>query len=351
MIRRANPEYNILVAGVSFRTAGIDIRERFSLSLTEKEELLRRLKEYPSVHEVIVLSTCNRTEIYVSGPAGTADETDVLNTLFSIKKINPDHGFEKLFYCYRGEAAVQQLFTVTAGLDSLIIGERQILGQFKDAVLFSREREMLGRHFNILSNLAIRAGKKAQTETQISQGGSSVSWAAVTLAEKKLGGLRGKSVLVIGAGKMSKINLNLLHKKGAARIYLMNRSLARAEQTARQVNATVIPLSGLDRVLDKVDLCICSTSSPGYVLSKTAVIRALSKRRGRRMILIDISVPRNIDPEINTLKNVQLFVIDQLQKMVTQNQHQRQSAVDSVKQIINAKIQQYRVKITAKGAE
>lgn len=335
----------IICVGISFKTAGLEVREKFALDEPDKQRLITFLKGNRFVREALVLSTCNRTEIYVSVTDGVDIGDYLIDSLLHITGVPEQSGYEKRFYTIADKAAVEHLFRVTAGLDSLVLGERQILGQFRETVNFSREQDMLGRQFNILSDLAIRVGKKAQNETEISRGGSSVSWAAVAMAEKKLGGLKGKSVLVIGAGKMSKINLSLLRKKGAERVYVISRCQERARRSAVRHGAEVIPASRLQEVLGHVDLCLCSASSREYVLRKEEMLQAVKRRGGRRLVLIDISVPRNIDPRVGTIAGVKLLVVDELKKMVAENQGRRRQAVRAVEKIIRAKLDQYTAKM------
>lgn len=335
----------IYCVGISFKTAGLEIREKFALDQMRKQCLLENLRNNRFIQEALVLSTCNRTEIYVSVYASIDISTYLIDSLFKVTEIPLENQYERLFYVIEDKMAVEHLFRVTAGLDSLVLGERQILGQFRDTVNYSREQDMLGRQFNIMSDLAIRVGKKAQNETEISRGGSSVSWAAVAMAEKKLGGLKGKSVLVIGAGKMSKINLNLLRKKGVRDIFLISRSREKALRSAQMHDAQVISKNSLGEVMCEVDLCICSATASRYVLRRDFMEQVNRDRNGRRLVLIDISVPRNIDPDVAQISGIKLYMVDQLERMVRENRGRRQQAIRDVEHIVRSKVEQFSAKM------
>ena len=234
---------------------------------------------------------------------------------------------------------------MATGLDSLVLGERQILGQVKSAVDRARERGVFSKYFNILTNIAIRAGKKAQNETEINCGGSSISWAAIGMAEQILGPLKGKSVLVIGAGKMGELALGNLCNKGLEKIYLMNRTGEKAENIARQYGGVAASFWDIKEILAEVDLCICSAGAPHYILDKEQVGKILPARQGRPLALIDISMPRNIAPQVGELPGVCLRSIDDLDQVVGASMKKRQDAVLQVEGIIHQKIEEFNDKI------
>ena len=336
---------NIFVSGISHKTAPIDIREKFYLSETERRLLLSTLQSDPSVVEVIVLSTCNRTEIYANIISKNASEI-LLKTLFKIKNVSYPSEFKKYFYQHCDQDAIKHFYRVCAGLESIVFGERQILGQVKTAIELSRNRGMLGKHFNVLTGLAVRTGKKAQNETQISYGGVSVSWAAVTMAKRMLGTFRNKSFLIIGAGKMGHLAAGHLKNRGAGHIYVMNRSKEKAEFLAEKFSGTPVSFWDMKEILRKVDVCICSAGAPHYLIENDLMEKIMFARKGKELLCVDISIPRNIEPSVSSLKNVSLITVDDLGDVVAKNMEKRYAALSQVENIISKKVDQYNDKIS-----
>ncbi len=334
----------LTVIGLSHKTAPIEIRERFFLNEEEREILLNEFKADPGVVEALILSTCNRTEIYALTISSNV-ANPLIDRLFQVKKI--PHGVDGRghFYSREGAEAVEHLLRVASGLDSIILGEQQILGQVKSAVELSRRKGMMGKYFNILMGAAVRTGKKAQSETLIGSGGASVSWAAVAVAEKELGTLRDKSVLIIGAGKMGSIAAGYLKNKGAGHIYVINRSWEKAEHLAQKFAGTAVSYWDLEEVLGKVDVCICSAGAPHYILEKDLVEKVSFVRQGRRLVCVDISIPRNIDPRVAGVGEVSLITIDDLDQAVVHNIGKRQAAISQVEAIIAKKMVEFNAKI------
>lgn len=335
---------NLMMAGISHKTAPLGIRERFYLSETERELLLSTYQSSPAVVEVIVLSTCNRTEIYAHVLDGH-DASVLWRPLFNIKKLKSAPKLPQHFYSFIGKECVNQFLRVTAGIDSIVLGEKQILGQVKSAIELSRERGMLGKYFNILSGIAVKAGKKAQSETQISCGGVSVSWAAVTKAYHMLGTLHDKSFLIMGAGKMGSLAASQLSDRGAGQIYVMNRCQEKAQAIADQLNGIPVSFWDIKEILQKTDVCICSVGAPHYLLERTMVEKVMPFRPARPLLCVDISVPRNIEPSVAEIENVSLITIDDLGEVVAENMGKRHSALSQVESIIDQKIEQYYRKI------
>ncbi len=337
---------HIVILGVNHKTAPIEIRERFFLNPTQQDLLLSELKSDPKVLEAIVLSTCNRIEIYARTIQDANDRDFLVKHLLNVKKINSAHDLQQYFYFYQNEEAVRHFLKVTAGLDSLMLGEKQIIGQVKSSVDRAREMKMLDRHFNILSNVAIRTAKKAQTDTEISHGGSSISWAAMTMAENLLGTLEGKSILIIGAGKMGELTLEQIRNKGVKNIYLMNRTGSAAQSLAEAHNGIPVSFDEIKETLAEVDVCVCAASAPHYILEKKGVEKVMTLKRDRKLILIDISMPRNIDPQVASIESVYLSCIDDLDRVVNENMRKRQSAVSAVESIITQKLHEYYEKLS-----
>ncbi len=283
----------MLVIGLSHKTAPIEVREKFYLNPTQQELLLLELKNHPLVSEAFVLSTCNRIEVYLKRADKAIDQAFVVNLISKVKKTSFGNDFDGYLYAYENNEAVEHLLKVATGLDSLILGEKQILGQVKTAVKRSRQLGLLSKYFNILTQIAIRTGKKAQGETDISYGGSSISWAAIEMAQQILGTLQNKSVLVIGAGKMGELALDTLHKRGVAKIYLMNRTGEKAEALAQQYGGIAASFWDIKEILTEVDVAFCAVGAPHYILDDEKVAGIMKLRQGRVLMLMDISMPRN----------------------------------------------------------
>lgn len=339
--------------GINHKTAPISIREQLFLTPTEQQLFLCELRSNPSVIEAFVLSTCNRTEAYIRRLEGTEDLSFLINLILKIKKIDQIEDLTKYCYIYENNAAVRHLLNVACSLDSLVIGEKQILGQVKNAVERAREAGMLGKVFNVLTNTAIRAGKKAQTETDISAGGSSVSWAAVATAERCLETLSDKSILIIGAGKMGEVSLKQIISKNPKQIYLMNRTGSKAQELADKYQGEAVDFTDTKDVLTEVDLCICSVGAPHYVINQSLIQKVMPKRNNKPLLLIDISMPRNIDPLVVDVSGVTLRSIDDLDKIVQENMQRREKAIDDVKNIVDQKEQEFHTKMikTSLGTE
>ncbi|MDE2028256.1 MAG: glutamyl-tRNA reductase [Candidatus Omnitrophica bacterium] len=335
----------MLIAGLSHKTAPIEIREKFYLSPSQQDLLLSELKNHPLVTECFVLSTCNRTEVYLKRLDKTIDAAFIASMIARVKKMNFDFDPASYIYTHEGTAALEHLLRVSCGLESLMLGEKQILGQVKLSMERAQQASSLSRYFNILTNMAVRTGKKAQQETDISHGGSSISWAAIKMAEKYLGSLQERSVLVIGAGKMGEIALNHLYDLGVKKVYLMNRTGEKAESLAAKYNGIPASFWNIKEILSEVDICFCAVGAPHYILDKEKISGIMELRQGRRLVLIDISMPRNIDPEVKSLEHVHLSAIDDLHEVVDHNMRKRAGAVSQVEAIIARKIVEFNNKI------
>ncbi len=336
---------NIITIGINHKHTPIAIREKFYLTETERDLLLSDLKNNPAVIEAFVLSTCNRIEIYAHVLDVQMDLTPFLKLIFQIKKQIMQQDLLEHFYHYRGQAAIEHLLTVATSLDSMVIGEKQILGQVKSAFERARERGLFGKYFNILSNSAIRAGKKAHNETDISHGGSSVSWAAIAKAQEIFGSLKDKSIVIIGAGKMSKLAAGQVQNKDFKKLYLMNRTQANAEKLAQQYGGEAVGFSDIKEILTLIDICICSAGAPHHILDKDTVQKIMKLRENRPLLFIDISMPRNIDPKVAEIPGIQLYTIDDLQEFVNHSMKRREKSIHQVQSIIRSKISEFSEKI------
>jgi glutamyl-tRNA reductase len=336
---------NIYVFGLNHQTAPIAIREKVFLRPMEQELLLSELKNHPAFLEAFVLSTCNRTEVYVHVLENFLPFDTIHRLILQIKNHPYDPVLRDYFYVYHNEDAVRHLLKVTSGLDSMVLGEKQILGQVKESIEKAQQRGMFQRHFNILTNIAIRAGKKAQHETQISFGGSSISWAAIVKAENFMGSLENKSVLLMGAGKMSELALGHIENKGFKKLYVMNRTACNAEALASQYGAEAVAFCDVKEILAQTDVCICSIGAPHYILDKETVERVVAHDAEKKLLLIDISMPRNIDPLAAEIPGVTLFAIDDLKEVMDTTMKIREQAIPQVEIIVENKIAEYIEKI------
>lgn len=338
--------------GISHKTALIDIREKFYLDEIRRRLLLSELKSDPAVIEAIVLSTCNRTEIYAHTIVPDARGI-LLQALFKAKSI-PFSPFPSEqtshFYERKDSEAVCHLLRVASGLESVVLGENQILGQVKAAIDLAREEGMLSHAFNILAAAAIRTGKKAQHETAIGRGGVSVSWAAVTTAQRLLVTLKGREVLIIGAGKMAGLAANHFQNKETGQIYVMNRSQDNADALVEKFGGTRVSFWDMKEVLRRVDVCICSAGAPHYLVEKDVVEKAMASRPGKRLVCVDISIPRNIEPAVAQVPLVSLITVDDLGDIVTETVQRRCGAISRVDSIIHQKTEEFYCKIARNRA-
>lgn len=337
------------VFGINHKTAPIDIREKFFLNSLEQDILLSDLKCDPAVFEAFTASTCNRTEIYLTHAFGAFSASHFLKLISRIKESAYDAKYRPYFYVLHNDEAIEHLLKVVCGLDSLVLGEKQILGQIKRSFERSREKGMFSRYMNLLSALAVRAGKKAHSETQISCGGSSISWAAITTAEQELETLEGKTLLIIGAGKMGELAVDQITQKKFEKLYLINRTQENAEALAKKYGGEAVPFCDIKDIFSAVDVCICAADAPHYILDYSLVEQARARSLKEKTVLIDISMPRNIDPRVALIPKVHLYHIDELNKPIAEALNRRQAAVGEVEEIIAKKLKEFEAKIRKAG--
>ncbi len=329
----------ILVLGVTHKTASVDIREKLAFNGPKLEEGILRLREIPEVREAAVLSTCNRVELYtcVSG-AGAADKIkDFLAAFHGIQRSD----FEKSLSLHNGDDAVRHVFRVASSLDSMVLGEPQILGQIKDAFDFALGKKTTGVLLNKLMKKAISTAKRVRTETKIAENAVSISFAAVELAKKIFTVLPGKSFMLLGAGEMAELAARHLVNNGVTDVMVVNRTYERGCELAREFNGKPVRFDEFLHELIHADIIICSTGAPSYVLRKEQMQKAMKERKNRPVFIIDISVPRNIDPEINKIDNVYLYDVDDLQEVVDANIHGRKKEADKAEKIIDEEVEKF----------
>lgn len=317
----------IVVVGLSHKTAPIAIRERLAVGRDELPELLARLRANDAVNEAVVLSTCNRVEIFAAPALGDPLEATRSIVLSKLVAMGGEMARQHL-HAKDGKDAIKHLFRVASSLDSLVVGEPQILGQLKDAIEAAREAKSLGQTLGKAMLRAVRVGKRVRHETAIGAGQVSVSSVSVDLAQEIFGELRGRKAALVGAGEMAEAAARLLAKAGA-KIVVLNRSPARANLLAQDVGGEPRTMADLERTLAEVDIAIASTSSPTHVITTDLIKRVRKARRGKSLFLIDIAVPRDIDPAVHELDGVYLYDVDDLSRIVAESLEGR--AVEAVR--------------------
>ena len=301
---------NLLTLGLNHRTAPLDLREKLAIEADDLPLSLGQLGQ--RVGQAVVLSTCNRLEVYSLEQDG-ADVASALTEYLSAYSGLAPRDLEPFLYLHRGNECVQHLFNVASGLDSMIVGESQILGQVRTAFSAASQEGHMRGPLSRLFHQALRVGRRVQRETQIGRHSRSVSQAAVRLARGLLGDLSRSRVLVIGAGDAGQLVARTLSNAGVREMVVVNRTYWRAQDLARDLGGTAAPFDQLPRELEMADVVISSTGSPGHVLDRATVRQAMSQRRGRPVLFIDIAVPRDIDPLVKELDGVQLYDIDSLE--------------------------------------
>ena len=316
----------LFTIGISHHTAPIEIREKVAIARSEYSDRVSELRALSGVEEVVVLSTCNRTEIYcLSTDAGKQGLVDWVHRVNDI----PAGELDRHFYHHEGEDAARHLVRVASGLDSLVLGETQILGQLKDAWQQAHDAGSLGKVLDRLFQHTFNAAKAIRTTSGISDHTVSVAYTAVVLARQIFGNLNSQTVVLVGAGEMVQLCGRYLRDHGIANLLIVNRSREKAEELANEMGASAMTLDRLGEALPRADILISSTASPDPVIRKADIKAALRKRRHRPMFLVDIAVPRDIDPEVSKLRDVYLYTIDDLQQVVDENMEQRNAAARS----------------------
>ncbi len=326
----------IVVLGLNHHTAPVTIRERFAFADSVVPETLSRMKSEGLIQEGVILSTCNRVEIYAvtendSGEAGK-NLTRFLRDFHRFEQALSDE-----FYFLPEPQSIQHLFKVSCGLDSMVLGETEILGQLKKAYDLALQHKHTGSRLNKAFQRAFNVAKQIRTETNIQRGNTSVASVAVELAEKIFNSLNERQVMVVGAGETSERTARALLGRGARSIIVSNRSFDRAEVLAKELGGRAIPFESWAGEFDLIDIVITSTSAPHYVLDRPKLEALIRHRRGKPLLLVDIAVPRDIDPAVNMLDNVYLYNVDDLQTIADESLKQRQEEITKCMAIIEGK--------------
>lgn len=319
--------------GLNYRTAPVAARERFAVPQKKLGSMCAELAALPGVEECVLLSTCNRTELYFWAED---PEQAAMSFLTHFLGEPPEWNLSTCFYRFQGAAALTHLAAVAAGLDSMVIGETEIFGQLKDAYRAAQEAQAVTGRMHRIFQRVFSIGKKVRSSTQVTAGPTSVGAAAVLLAQRILGDLSGANVLVVGAGDVARTTAQSLKSRGAQSIFVANRSYDRAAELAERVGGRVIRFSEWVPYLEQIDIVIISTAAPVYVVSRDVVEQAMHSRRGKPLFLIDLSVPRNADPACATVPGVTLYDIDAMQTMAEQTQQQRAQALHTGMKLVDA---------------
>ncbi len=329
---------NLFLMGMNHRTAPIEVRERMNISEARLAEAVSDLIHREGVLEGMVLSTCNRIEVLTGAPE-TVDAEPVVRRFLADHHQCDLKPFEPYFYRYRQQDVVRHIFRVASSLDSMILGEPQILGQVKQAYAVARQVGALNGTLNEVVNQSLTVARKVRRDTAIGSAAVSVSYAAVELAKKIFGTLAGKTVFVIGAGKMSELAAKHLIRSGASAIFVSNRTYERAVQLAQAFHGTAIRFEELFEFINKADIVISSTGAPHFVVRKDQAEKLLTARKNRPIFFVDIAVPRDIDPAVNQLDNVFVYDIDDLEQVVEANKKQRQREAVWAEEIVEREVQ------------
>ena len=327
----------VLLAGVSHQTAPVEVRERLAISAGGFKRAYARLKSCPDIEGAVILSTCNRTEVYATARDIEPGMQSLRNFLVELSGMESSE-LDKYIYQPNCHDAILHIFRVAAGLDSMIVGESQIIGQVKEAYQLALEMEVSDPILNVLFQKAIRVGKKVRTQTSLEKLPLSVSYAAVELARQSLGTLAGKTVMVVGAGEMSELTTRHLMTNGVQSVIVSNRSFDKAADMAARFNGKAIRFEELPVELGRADIVISCTAASHYVIHSDNCASVLSARNGRKIILVDIAVPRDIDPALTAIAGVDIYDIDDLQGVVELNEVERQQAIYEAERIISREI-------------
>ncbi|GAJ99205.1 glutamyl-tRNA reductase [Geomicrobium sp. JCM 19055] len=332
---------HIIVASIDYKRAPVDLREQFAFDEEELPKALSMLRDMKSILECTIISTCNRTEIYAV--------VDQLHTGRHFTKkfisqwfdVQPEQ-FQSVLDIRENDEAIEHLLKVSTGLESMILGETQILGQVKSSFSIAQENDATGTVFNQLFKQAITFAKRAHRETSINDNPASISYAAVELAKQIFGDFTNKHILILGAGKMSELTAKHLEANGAASITVMNRTFERAESLAATMKAEAKPIEELHTYLEEVDILISSTSADQYVLTQEMVAPIMERRSTKPLFMVDIAVPRDLDPELGKLEPIYLYDIDDLEGIVAANMEDRKEAAIQIEAMMTLEIETFK---------
>ena len=335
------PKRDILLIGLNHKTASVEIRECIGFAVAQTDQALLALHALDAVHEALLLSTCNRVEVLLTTNDMDRAARQVIAFLSATRDI-PASQFEDKLYRHEGDAAVRHVFRVAASLDSMVVGEPQILGQIKDAYRLAATKKTSGVILNRLLHKTFLVAKRIRTETGIGDHAVSISYAAIELARKIFGDLEGRQVLLIGAGEMAELAVEHLIRNRAADIRVANRTFERGVDLARRFKGRAIRFEEITEALEAVDIVISSTGAAETVIRRDMVKEVMRRRRNRPLFFIDIAVPRDVDPAINRLNNIYVYDIDDLKGVIEENIEDRQRAAIKGERIVDEAVIRFR---------
>jgi glutamyl-tRNA reductase len=333
---------SIVLVGLNHKTAPVSVRERLAFTEESAAESLRTLVDGELVREGLIVSTCNRVEVLAAtGENHLGEGKNRISDFLSAARAVPRTEFESHLYTHEDDAAVRHIFRVASSLDSLVVGEPQVLGQVRRAYSLAVENGTAGRVLNKLVHHALKVAKRVRSETGIAASAVSISYMAVELGRKIFGSLEGKTVLLIGAGEMAELSAKHLVKAGVARVMVANRTLETAQKLAESFRGEAVGLEDLTKHLAAADITICSTGAKHFVVTHQLAQTALGIRRQRPAFFIDISVPRNIDPEVGKIPNAFVFDMDDLEAVVESNIREREREARRAELIVDSEVMQF----------
>jgi glutamyl-tRNA reductase len=327
----------LFVSGLNHRTAPVELREQLAVEEDKLRELLADIQESGVLREAVILSTCNRVEVYGVAEVPAEARALTFRRLVRHRGVEPTV-VEPTLYTHLEADAIRHAFRVAASLDSMMVGEPQILGQMKDAFALARAAESVGPALHALFTQAFTVGKRVRTETEIGHHAVSIPYAAVELARKIFDGLRGKAVLLVGAGEMGELAARHLQEQEAFPIYVANRTWLRAQEVARALAGVAVPYEDLATALAGVDIVITSTGAPAPIVTRDAVARVMAVRGARPLFLVDIAVPRDVETAVGTLDGVYCYDIDDLRQVVDANLRERLREAERAEALVDREV-------------
>jgi glutamyl-tRNA reductase len=329
---------SLITLGINHKTAPLELRERLAFTPQTLPEALRSLKKLAHVEEASILSTCNRTELYCV----TSEDNDraIIQWFSHFHGLDEDQIKEHL-YLHAHEETIRHAMEVASGLDSMVLGEPQIAGQMKDAYAMAKENGTIGLLLGKLYQRAFAVSKQVRTDTDIGSSPVSVAFAAVSLAKQIFGELTQTTVLMVGAGETIELAARHLHSQGVNKIIIANRSVERAQKLADEFQGEAINLQSISEHLHRSDIVIASTASPLPIIGKGTVERALKKRKHEPIFMVDLAVPRDVEPEVNELDDVYLYSVDDLQSVIAENMENRMQAAEQAREIIDVQVSHF----------
>ena len=333
-------EVNLILVGVNHKTTPVEIREKLAFTKGKIEESVERLFNFPDIIEHTILSTCNRVEIYARANCQDSAIKAIKQFICDYHEVSPVE-LEDHFYSYRNEEAVEHLFRVSSSLDSMILGEAQILGQVKDAYSLAKDLRSTGLVLNQLFKKAFSIAKKVREETGIAERSVSISSAAVELAQKIFDDLENRTVMLVGTGEMAELAAKHLISYGVKTVYVTSRTYDRAVNLARTLNGSALDFEAFKNELHRADIVITSTSAPNFIIKKEMVEKAIHERKNKPIFFIDIAVPRDIEPDVNDLENIYLYDIDDLQVVVSANMKEREKEAENAMNFISQEVTKF----------